>query len=239
MLEIKNLSISFKENKILKNVNFKVDNGEMIAILGKSGTGKTTLFKAICLAFKNWNSIVYNNKEIKNKKDLKWYRKNIGLINQKNDLITNISLYENLKLEMSEKNKWLWKFFNLINKKQQQEIYKITKKLGIENKIFDLVSELSGGEAQRAQIAKLLIRNPKIILADEPTSNLDKKNSMIIIDSLKELAISNGSIVLINLHDTTLVNNKFNKVIGLKNQEIVFEKKPDDLNENIIEKLYE
>lgn len=241
MLEIKNLYLK-NDNQgdwILEDISLSFKNQNMYAILGKSGIGKTSLFKAIALGLKGYKGYVIYGGDVIGKNNLKKYRSNLGFLTQKPQLIDNLTVYENLKLEMSEKNNFIKRYFNIISYKQKLEIFNILEKLGLKEQVFTLCKDLSGGEAQRVEIAKLYIKKPKIILADEPTSSLDKKNSELIIDLIKDLTFQSNALALINMHDTTLLTKNFDHVIGLKNKKIFFNKKPNECNQELLKKLYE
>ncbi len=111
--------------------------------------------------------------------------------------------------------------------------------MNILDKVFYKPLDLSGGESQRVEIAKILLKKPEIILADEPTSNLDINNSLLTIKLLKEVATKENSIVLINLHDTKLLNDNFDRVIGIKNRSIMLNKEPKKITKKDLRDLYE
>ncbi len=227
------------EKLILDDINLDFFNGQLTAILGKSGSGKTTLFRLICFGYKkNKGNIYFNNEEINNK-NLKRFRNNIGIVSQKPQLIETLNVYDNLKLEMSNKNKWYKKIFNIISYEQKKEIYEILKSLEMEEKAFTLISDLSGGEAQKIELAKLIIKRPKIVLADEPTSNLDLVNSQKILSIIKKIIVDNNAIGLINIHDISLLDlNLIDKVVGIKDSKIEFAKDINDIDKKILRNLY-
>lgn len=244
MLIVNNLTtknIGQKDN-VLENINLDFKENQVVAIIGLSGVGKTTLLNSICINTEIVNgSIKFNEFRFFNKhrKHIRKYRKNIGIISQKSTLIDDISVYDNLKLYLSESNNWFYKTIGFITKNQTHQIYNVLEKLGIISKVFYKAKDLSGGEAQRVEIAKLMLRKPKIILADEPTSNLDINNSNDIIKYLKEIAVNNNSIVIINIHDIDLLKENIDRVIGIKNKGILFDKRPNELTKVEIKILYE
>lgn len=243
MLEIKNWSTKNigQQNLVLENLNSSFNKKELTAIIGLSGSGKTTFINSLALSTKIVNGTIYfDSKEINflKRKEVKKYRQNIGIISQKTTLIEDLSVYDNLRYVMSEKNNLFFKLTNIIYKNQKEEIFDILKKLDILEKAFYKVRDLSGGEAQRVEIAKLFIRKPKIVLADEPTSNLDQSNSFNIIEMLKELSNKQESVVIVNIHDVNLLQNNIDRVIGIKDKKIFFDKKPDSIDKQDLKDLY-
>lgn len=244
MLKVENWTVKNfnQENIVIKNFNFSFKEKKLVAIIGSSGVGKTTLLNSLALNAKILSGkLFFNNQKINlnKKRNLKIYRKNIGIISQKNTLVEDSSVFDNLRYVMSEKNNFFFRLFSIITKKQEQEIFNILEKLDILSKAFYKVKDLSGGESQRVEIAKLIIRKPKIILADEPTSNLDALNSCRVINLLNELVKNQKAIGIINLHDVKLLKNNINKVIAIKNQKVFFEKSPKDITEKNLKELYE
>lgn len=184
ILKVENLSKIYgkSEAKVvaLDNVSFEVEEGEFVAIIGPSGSGKSTLLHAIAGLEKPTNGKVYfygkNMYEI-NKKDLTILRRQkIGIIYQFYNLIPTLNVEENILLPIELDKK----------KVDKIKLEKITKFLNIDNRKKHLPNELSGGQQQKVAIARALMINPKIILADEPTGNLDSKSSTEIIQLLKK-----------------------------------------------------
>ncbi|MCF0217440.1 MAG: ATP-binding cassette domain-containing protein [Malacoplasma sp.] len=244
MLKLKNWTIkNFGQNNVvLDDINLEFKPKQLSAIIGASGIGKTTLINSIAINANIINgSLNFEGNEIdlKNHFKFKWFRKNIGIISQKSTLIQEISVYDNLKFVMAQRNNFLFKFFNIINKKQKQEIYDLLLSLKIIDKVFYKVSDLSGGEAQRVEIAKLFIRKPKIILADEPTSSLDLSNSKNIIAMLKKLTVELNAVGIVIIHNIELLKNEIDNVIALKDKKILFNKIPKLITESDFKKLYE
>lgn len=240
MLEIKNWTVQcLTENEpTLENINLNFDN-KVTAIIGKSGVGKTTFINSLTINKTIINGqLKWQNKEIDFKKDKKWFRKNIGIISQKNILIDSITVFDNLKITMSEKNNFFFNLFNIITKKQKEEILNILEQVEMLDKVNNLPLNLSGGEIQRLEIAKILIKKPKIILSDEPTSNLDDLSSEKIIKLLIDYSHANNAVTIVNIHNVNLLN-LFDRVIGLKNKKIVFDSNIKKINKKEILNIYE
>ncbi len=197
----------------LKGISFKVKQGEFVTIMGPSGAGKTTLLNLIgCLDTLTDGSLnVLGNElsELKESNLSSIRRKNIGFIFQDFLLIPSLTALENVEMAM-----YLAKVE--VNRNKAIELL---KKVGLENRLNHLPNELSGGEMQRVAIARALAISPKILLADEPTGNLDSKNSRKIFDLLQQLSSDENLTVLMATHNTQL-GNQSRRIIHLKNGNI-------------------
>ena len=200
MIELKNINKSFKDEKVLKNINLKVNKSEIIAIEGKSGAGKTTLLKIIGKLEKPDSGIIYfNNQNITslNNKKLQIFRSNtIGFIFQFHYLLPEFTGLENICMPA------------YINKKQTKETFQraleLMRILNIESKKNSFPEHMSGGEKQRVAIARSLINNPDIVLADEPTGNLDSIQSIELYNLFNSLRKKLDQTFLIVTHDKEL-----------------------------------
>ena len=206
MMKVTNLTHYYNKDKALENINLEIKSGEFIAIIGESGSGKSTLLSILSTLLKPTSGdIVYeglNYKDIKNIDDFR--KNNIGFIFQFHYLINYLSVKENI---------------NLANEKaSKDEIFNLLKLLGIENLIDKYPNEISGGQRQRVAIARALINNPKIIFADEPTGNLDSKNSLNVFELFKTFA-NKGTTIIVATHDKSLAALA-NKIYEVKDGKI-------------------
>ena len=206
MIKVRNLTHYYNKDLALKNINLEIKKGQFIAIIGESGSGKSTLLSILSTLLKPTSGeIIYENinyKDIKNIDDFR--RKSIGFIFQFHYLINYLSVKENI---------------NLANEKaSKEEIFDLLKLLGIENLIDKYPNEISGGQRQRVAIARALINNPKIIFADEPTGNLDSKNSLNVFELFKTFA-NKGTTIIVATHDKSLAELA-NKIYEVKDGKI-------------------
>ncbi|MGM9972064.1 MAG: ATP-binding cassette domain-containing protein [Anaeroplasmataceae bacterium] len=194
MIKIRDLSFTIKNKKILNNINISFPNNGMIFITGESGSGKTTLLKCI-EGLLNYNgSILYNEKEVKNNKNL--LRKDIfGIVTQNLNIIDDLTCYDNLKMALD---------ITGIKENQDHIIRKYLEKVRLSKYKNSLAGLLSGGEKQRLAIARAVCKDPNVLLCDEVTSALDKENKEIILKLLKEL--SRDKLVIITSHDREIVD---------------------------------
>ena len=184
-IEIKNLKKDY-QNFTLKNVNFSVDNGEYVAIMGESGSGKTTLLNILATFDKATSgSVLLNNLDLSKLKDKEladFRRDNLGFVFQDFNLLDNFSIKDNILLPLVLANK---KY-----KDMEVRLDKVTKPLGIDKLINKYPYEISGGQRQRVAVARAIITNPSLILADEPTGALDSKSTdqlLNVFDKLNEI----------------------------------------------------
>lgn len=212
-LEIKNLSYRYNDAKkdeyVLKDLNMSFDKGKIYAIKGKSGSGKTTLLSLISGLEKKYSGeILYQDKLLK-KMDLDKYRNtDIGIVFQSYNLLPQFTAEENIILSMD--------INNLKNVNKKDKVLELMKSVGLdENLAKRRVLKLSGGEQQRIAIARSLSYNPNIILADEPTGNLDKDTEDEIMKIFIDLAHKENKCVIIVTHSKN-VSDKVDKVYELK-----------------------
>ena len=206
MIKVSNLTHYYNKDLALENINLEIKSGEFIAIIGESGSGKSTLLSILSTLLKPTSGdIVYEGMNYKDIKNIDDFRKNnIGFIFQFHYLINYLSVKENI---------------NLANEKaSKEEIFDLLKILGIENLIDKYPNEISGGQRQRVAIARALINNPKIIFADEPTGNLDSKNSLNVFELFKTFA-NKGTTIIVATHDKNLAELA-NKIYEVKDGKI-------------------
>ena len=199
----------------LKGVNLEIDKGEFVAVIGPSGSGKSTMMNLIgCLDLPSRGMIRLDTEDISKlgESDLAQIRgKKIGFIFQQFNLIPTLSVLENVMLPLE--------FQEVATSVAQQRGLYLLEMVGLNDRVHHLPSQLSGGERQRVAIARSLAVDPDIILADEPTGNLDSKTGKYILDFLNELHTNEGKTIIIVTHDLNLVKYA-EKVVHIKDGEI-------------------
>ena len=222
ILKVENLRKEYGEGNskviALDGVNLEIERGEFVAIVGPSGSGKSTLLHIIGGVDSPDDGKVYidgNDISKYSSKELAYFRRRkVGLIYQFYNLIQNLTVRHNIELPLKlDKRK--------IN---QDEFSDIVNKLGIESKLDSFPSELSGGQQQRVAIARSLIYNPSIILADEPTGNLDRKNSKEIIEIFKYFNRSLKQTIILITHDEEIALQA-NRILTIVDGKIVGDEK--------------
>lgn len=239
-LEVKNLIFNYGVKNILNDISFEVPNGDFVAIVGKSGAGKSTLLRCLNLLNKPQSGeIIITGENIvqSNRTRLKRIRRDIAFIFQDYNVLDNLYTVENVLTPYLVKKSVLGLLLGY-TKKEYNEGVDFLKQVGLEDEAFKKSKYLSGGQKQRVAIAKALAQNPKILLADEPVSSLDEKNTTLIMDTFKKLNEENGITVLINLHDVNLAKKYSTKILGLKDGKVLFYKDSEKVTKDEFEELY-
>lgn len=201
VIELKNVNIYQGKSLILRDVNFTIEKGEFVYLVGKTGTGKSSLLKTLYgeLTLKEGTASVvgFDLKEM-NWKKVPFLRRNLGVVFQDFQLLTDRNVHENLEFVLRATG---WKDAKLI----EEKINDVLDKVGIKSKAYKMPYEMSGGEQQRVDIARALLNSPKLILADEPTGNLDPETSDEIMNLLIQVAKDYNTAVMMATHDFMVI----------------------------------
>jgi len=239
-IELTNISFKYKNKKILNNINLKIKKGEKIALLGKSGAGKTTLISILNGVKQQTNGDIKifgkNYNELKNAQ-----KKKIGTIWQDLRLIEDLSAEQNVNFGLLSNQNLIFTIKNLLNISSFLKAHKCMELCKLKSSIYSQnIKNISGGQKQRVAISRAIIQEPEILFADEPFNNLDPKLSKylknLFISRLNNYKIKFPNTILFSLHKLDLTG--FTRVIGLKNGEIYFDKLIDELRESHLENIY-
>ena len=202
IIQIANVNIYQGENLVLQDVNLTVNKGEFVYLVGKTGTGKSSLLKTLYgeLPLTQGQGTVagYNLRDL-TWKTVPYLRRSLGVVFQDFQLLTDRNVNENLKFVLRATG---WKDDKLMNEK----IADVLDKVGLKSKGFKMPFEMSGGEQQRVDVARALLNSPKLILADEPTGNLDPETSDEIMQLLFHISRDYGTAIVMATHDYIVIN---------------------------------
>jgi len=216
LVTLKKACVYQQDTLILNELDLELFPSEFVYLIGKTGSGKSTLLKTIYgdLFLKDGEGQVagFDLKKL-SKSQIPFLRRKIGIVFQDFQLLTDRSIYENLRFVLKATG---WKSDDLVKKR----IYEVLSKVGLHTKDFKMPHELSGGEQQRVAIARALLNDPKIILADEPTGNLDPELSFEIIALLHDL-VKEGNSVFMATHNYSLIEKYPSRVVKLEQGKVI------------------
>ncbi len=240
MIKVEDFGKTFNNNLVaLKNVSFNVSKGEFVVILGPSGSGKTTLLRAINgLVKRDIGTLHYNGVEISNDKELNDLRKKCGMIFQHFNLVPNLRVINNVLTGSLATTNWLRSLLCLFPSKQKIRALSCLKRVQLLDKAYEITSELSGGQKQRVGIARAIMQEPVVLLADEPIANLDPTISYNIMNLLKDICENDGISVICNLHQVDFALQFADRIICLVEGEIVLDRHASALSSEIVYQAY-
>ena len=233
MIEIQNITKSFGENEVLKNISFTFERGKTNLIIGESGSGKTTLLRILIgLHQTDKGNILYDGRDftkfqIKEKRKL---RQEIGVLFQRGALYDFMNVEENIMFPLTM----------FTEKSEEEKIFRVNdclKRVNLENCNNLKISELSGGMVKRVSIARAIVMNPKYLLCDEPNSGLDPKTAIIIDNLIKEITEESNITTIVNTHDMNSVMEIGEKIAYINNGVISWTGNKEELLESNNEQL--
>lgn len=216
VIKLNNVDVFQQKHLVLSSVNLHVDAGEFVYLIGQTGSGKSSLLKIIYgdLHIQNGDghAVGYELKDLK-EQDVPFLRRKLGIVFQDFQLLTDRSIEQNLEFVLKATG---WKDKNLID----ERIKDVLEKVGLRSKMKKMPHEISGGEQQRVVVARALLNDPELILADEPTGNLDPETSEEIMILLRQISQS-GTAVLMATHDYHIIRTFPSRIIKCENGKVI------------------
>lgn len=217
IVSLENANIYQGEALILRDVNFTIGRGEFVYLVGKTGTGKSSLLKTLYgelpLREGKGSVVGFDLLEMDWKK-VPYLRRNLGVVFQDFQLLTDRNVHDNLRFVLKATG---WKDEHLI----EEKINDVLDKVGLKNKGYKMPFEMSGGEQQRVDIARALLNSPKLILADEPTGNLDPETSDEIMQLLIQISRDYGTSIVMATHDFIVINRYPSRMLKTENARVI------------------
>ena len=216
MIEFRNVSKVYNKNvKALTNVNINIDKGEFVFLVGPSGAGKSTFIKMLLKELEpSTGNIVMGNEDLSKikRRQIPYHRRKIGMVFQDFRLIPTLNVYENVAFAM--------RVVGSSPKELRKRVPMVLSLVGLSNKYKMFPTELSGGEQQRVSIARAIVNNPKVLIADEPTGNLDPETAKEIMELIDDINKA-GTTVVMATHAKEIVNSMKKRVIAIDKGEVV------------------
>jgi phosphonate transport system ATP-binding protein len=241
MLKLESLGKSFNGKRALHNVSLAIDPGSFVGVIGRSGAGKSTLLRCINrLVDPSEGRIVYEGLDVTalKGKGLRDWRASCGMVFQQFNLAGRLDVLTNVLMGRINSFGTVTSLLELWPQHEKLNAIKALAELDLADFASQRAESLSGGQQQRVAIARTLVQNPKIILADEPVASLDPRNTQVVMDALKSLNAGRGLTVLCNLHSLDLARAYCTRLVGMKAGRVVFDGAPQTLSDEAITDLY-
>lgn len=242
MIKFENVSVTYPGGvEALKDLNLEIKDGDFIIIVGLSGAGKSTLLRTVNNLVKPSTGSVYlegKNVTSAKKKELKKIRSQIGMIFQTFNLVNRSTVLKNVLTGRLSNISTVRSILGLWPKDQKEMAFEALNQVEILEKAYVRASNLSGGQQQRVGIARALSQKPKVMLADEPVASLDPITSRVVMSYLKKINTELGITTIVNLHFLDLAKEFGDRLIGLRDGELVFDGNVNDVSDEDFENIY-
>lgn len=243
MIKCENLDVVYPNGfKGLNNINLEINQGEFVAIIGLSGAGKSTLIRAV-------NGLVpYTGGKLtvgdtvvdpKNKSKLRKLRSKVGMIFQQFNNVGRISVLNNVLIGRSAFTPTWRTLIGWYGSQDKEVAFQSLERVGIVDKAYSRASALSGGQQQRVAIARVLAQDPEVILADEPVASLDPPTARKVLGDLRQIQRELGITCVVNMHHLDLARDYADRIIGMRDGEVVFDGPTGEATDTVIEHVYQ
>jgi phosphonate transport system ATP-binding protein len=230
-----------RQQVALDGVDLKIGQGEKVALIGPSGAGKTTLFRLLNCTLRPTSGKLYiDDQDIASMhgQRLRHMRRRIGSVYQQHNLVPRLSVIHNVLAGQLGRWSTLRSLMSLCKPGDVELAYNALNQVEIGDKIFERTDELSGGQQQRVAIARVLVQDPEVILADEPVSSVDPTLASTIVRLLVDISRNTRKTLLVSLHSVDLAMAYFPRIIGIRQGRVAFDHAPDKISEDMLEDLY-
>jgi iron complex transport system ATP-binding protein len=231
ILEANGIEFRYKSKEVLKDIEFHLEKNEILSILGPNGVGKTTLLKCMNTILKPQNGTIMVDREDVLRLEQKEIARRVGYVPQRCEP-ARLTAFDAILLGRMPHMKWN------VSSEDIRKVEETIKKLHLEDMALRYIDELSGGELQKVGIARAIAQNPKLLLLDEPTSSLDLKNQLGILDTVREVVRNENVSAVITMHDLNLAFRYSDKFLFLKDGTIFAAGSMEDITPQIIQEVY-
>ena len=241
MITFEGVTKQFGSRTAVNNVTFSIDKPQMVGIIGRSGAGKSTLLRMINrLTPATSGRIMFDGRDVLSlggAEKRRWQR-DCAMVFQQFNLVPRLDVVTNVMLGRLNGHSTLKSLFNVFSKEDIERALMALDRLGISQEAIKRAEELSGGQQQRVAIARALVQEPQLVLADEPIASLDPMNAQIVMDALREIHDRDNKIVICNLHTLDTARRYCERVIGMRDGDIVFDGAPEALTTDVAREIY-
>ena len=253
ILEIKDLHKTYGDKtRVLRGINLQIEQGEFVCIIGLSGAGKSTLLRCVnrlieassgaILVPRALSGISADGAKVDvlrlNAEELRLLRRKVGMVFQQFNIVKRLSVIENVLSGGLGYQPGLRSVLRIFSREEKRQALTNLDRVGLLDHAYKRADQLSGGEQQRVAIARTLMQQPAIILADEPVASLDPRLSRVVLDILKRVCREDAITALVSLHALELTREYADHIIGLKQGQIFFDGRPRDLTDAIVDSVY-
>jgi len=253
ILEIKDLHKTYGDKtRVLRGINLQIEQGEFVCIIGLSGAGKSTLLRCVnrlieassgaILVPRALSEISADGAQVDvlrlNAEELRLLRRKVGMVFQQFNIVKRLSVIENVLSGGLGYQPGLRSVLRIFSREEKRQALTNLDRVGLLDHAYKRADQLSGGEQQRVAIARTLMQQPAIILADEPVASLDPRLSRVVLDILKRVCREDAITALVSLHALELTREYADHIIGLKQGQIFFDGRPRDLTDAIVDSVY-
>jgi phosphonate transport system ATP-binding protein len=239
ILQVKNLSKYYERKIALSSLSFSIKKGEMVALIGPSGAGKTTLLNTFATLVKpDEGTLTIAGVPAKKLNNRKLLAKKVGLIRQQFDLVGQLPVIHNVLAGRLADWSFFKSFLSLLFPQEKKAAHVALDRVGLSDKLFERTANLSGGEQQRVALARLLLQQPEIILADEPVASLDPARAEDILSMLTKLVKEESQTLITSLHSVEYARKYFTRIIAIKSGQIFFDLPVQEVTDSLLSDLY-
>lgn len=241
VFELKHVSQQFGQFSALTDISLQIYPGERVALVGSSGAGKSTLLQLLNGTLRSTQGEVWamgRNLSQLSSKRLRQIQQQIGTIYQQLHLVDNLRVIHNVNAGQLGRWSFLKALTSLIVPLETETAIKALSQVGIAEKVYERTDRLSGGQQQRVAIARVLVQNPIVILADEPIASLDPALSREVMDLLRNLVQQTHRTLIVSLHDVDFARSHCDRIIGLRQGKVLFDAAPHQVSPDLIADLY-
>jgi phosphonate transport system ATP-binding protein len=254
ILEIKDLHKAYGDRtQVLRGINVQIEQGEFVCIIGLSGAGKSTLLRCVNRLIEASSGAIWVPRALSglsadgaqvdvrklNPEELRLLRRKVGMVFQQFNIVKRLSVIENVLSGGLGYQPGFRTVLRIFSREEKRQALTNLKRVGLLDHAYKRADQLSGGEQQRVAIARTLMQQPAIILADEPVASLDPRLSRVVLDILKRVCREDGITALVSLHTLELTREYADRIIGLKQGQILFDGPTRDLSGTIVDSVYQ